>query len=177
MKIYEDLSLKNIEGEIWKDIKGYSGDYQISNYGRVKSFKKWHGTDVRILKQIEDKDGYFYVRLFNNKYKNKYIHHLVYKTFYKKANKNEIIHHIDENPKNNHLLNLKLMDKIEHNSFHKSGERSKHSVLTEQNVWDIKKSLKFKLYTIKQLSWMFGVDHRTISYIKNGKNWKRINQG
>lgn len=29
--------------EVWKDIKGYEGLYQISNYGRVKSLISWNG--------------------------------------------------------------------------------------------------------------------------------------
>ena len=29
--------------EIWKDIQGYEGLYQISNYGNVKSFISWSG--------------------------------------------------------------------------------------------------------------------------------------
>lgn len=42
--------------EIWKDIEGYEGDYQVSNLGRVKSLPKkcWNGKgywfrDGRIL--------------------------------------------------------------------------------------------------------------------------------
>ena len=58
----------NLEGddkmeEIWKDIEGYEGLYQVSNLGRVKSFYK----EGRILKQCIDKDGYFCVGLFKNK--------------------------------------------------------------------------------------------------------------
>ena len=29
--------------EVWKDIKGYEGFYQISNFGNVRSLKKWSG--------------------------------------------------------------------------------------------------------------------------------------
>ena len=37
MEIYENLSLEDMEGEVWKDIEGFEGMYQISNMGRVKS--------------------------------------------------------------------------------------------------------------------------------------------
>lgn len=30
--------------EVWRDIKGYEGQYQISNLGRVKSLQRWSGT-------------------------------------------------------------------------------------------------------------------------------------
>lgn len=96
MEIYENLSLIDLNGEIWKTIKNFP-DYQISSYGRIKSFKKWRGTDVRILKQREDKDEYLFVKLDKI---NKYIHILLYETFnnYKLKN-NECIHHKDENKK------------------------------------------------------------------------------
>ena len=29
MDVYKNLSLENLEDEIWKDIKGYNGDYQV----------------------------------------------------------------------------------------------------------------------------------------------------
>ena len=47
-------SKKNL-GEIWRDIVGYEGKYQISNYGRVKSFK---GRKPRILSTCKDSKGY-----------------------------------------------------------------------------------------------------------------------
>lgn len=46
--------------EIWKDIKGYEGLYQVSNLGRVKGLKR-----NKILKPGKDKDGYLYVTLYN----------------------------------------------------------------------------------------------------------------
>lgn len=50
-----------LDGEIWKNIEEYSGDYQISNFGRIKSFKinKING---QILKQHRNGiNGYLYV--------------------------------------------------------------------------------------------------------------------
>ena len=40
LKIYENLSLEDMEGEIWKDVVGYEGIYQVSNLGRIKSLDK-----------------------------------------------------------------------------------------------------------------------------------------
>jgi hypothetical protein len=37
---YQNLSLKNIPGERWKDIPDFEGLYKISNYGRIKSLKR-----------------------------------------------------------------------------------------------------------------------------------------
>jgi hypothetical protein len=62
MSIYENLSLKNIRGEVWRSVPGYEGYYEVSNKGRVKSLPRIasrnliHGpvsyyTPERILKQ------------------------------------------------------------------------------------------------------------------------------
>ena len=40
MEIWKNLSLEDMEGEIWKDIEGYEGLYQVSNMGRIKSLEK-----------------------------------------------------------------------------------------------------------------------------------------
>ena len=44
--------------EIWKDIEGYEGLYQVSNLGRVKSFPKKTYSKERILTKITNVDGY-----------------------------------------------------------------------------------------------------------------------
>ena len=41
MKAYENLSLEDMEGEVWKDVVGYEGLYQVSNLGRVKSLDRY----------------------------------------------------------------------------------------------------------------------------------------
>jgi len=121
---YENVDDLFLEGEIFKDINGYNGDYQVSNLGRIKSFKKWHGTDIRILSQNKDSHGYLRVKLFKNR-KEKTIrtHHLLFETFNNyKLKKDEVVHHIDKNPLNNDLNNFQLMADSDHKSFHNSGE-------------------------------------------------------
>jgi len=66
MEVYENLDLEDIDGEIWKQIKDYP-DYKISSLGRVKSFIKWNGTDVRILNPHKsEKDNRLFVCLYKN---------------------------------------------------------------------------------------------------------------
>jgi len=122
MEIHKNLDLENIDGEIWKEIEGYDGDYFISNFGRVKSFK---GISERILRQNEDGGGYLFISLSGNgKIKTKYVHHLVYETFNNyKLRKNEVIHHINFTLENN-INNLKLMADFDHRSLHNKGENN-----------------------------------------------------
>ena len=70
------------KGEIWKDIKGYEGLYQVSNFGRVKSLK--FGKE-KILKPLKFTKGYLGVRLYKDlAVKTITIHRLVVRSIYTK---------------------------------------------------------------------------------------------
>ena len=45
------------EKEIWKDIKGYEGLYEVSSFGRVKSLRGWNGKEY-ILREVDAPNGY-----------------------------------------------------------------------------------------------------------------------
>lgn len=91
--------------EIWKDIKGYEGLYQISNLGRVKSLCYQHGKTPKILKQAKDYDGYCLVSLSKNgKHITAKVHRLVAEAFI--GHSDLQINHKDENKSNNNLSNL-----------------------------------------------------------------------
>jgi len=127
MEIWENVDDLFLDGEIFKDIDGYDGDYQISNYSRVKSFIKYYGTDVRILKQCINNRGYLRVKLYKNgKGKPKRIHNLMFESFNNyKLKEGECVHHINENKLNNDLNNFQLMTNSEHMSLHKPSEETK----------------------------------------------------
>jgi len=97
--------------EIWKDIKGYEGFYQISNYGRVKSLERkvlshsgYRTVKERILTICKTKNGYGVVNLGINNTKN--VHKLVLETFCPIDESMDTMH-IDNNRTNNRLDNLK----------------------------------------------------------------------
>ena len=88
--------------EKWKDIKGYEGKYQVSNYGRVKSLytNKLKNTAIK-------NTGYECVDLYiNGKRENKTIHRLVAMAFITNPNSYKVINHIDGNKVNNNANNL-----------------------------------------------------------------------
>lgn len=90
--------------EIWKDIKGYEGKYQISNLGRLKTirFKKWY-----IMKFHLDKHNYCDVCLWKNgKKKHSCIHKLVAQYFVDNPNNYNAVIHKDKNFSNNIYTNL-----------------------------------------------------------------------
>jgi len=103
--------------EIWKDIKGFEGYYQISNIGNIKSLEKFvnhHNSNTgvcfrkeKILKKFYNKSGYLDVYLYkNNKRYIKKVHRLVGKAFIPNPKFKKTINHIDSNRLNNNINNL-----------------------------------------------------------------------
>lgn len=102
--------LEDLEGEIWKWIKGYENLYQISNFGRVKSFNS-KDKKIRILRPVLFKNGYLHVSLHKKEgdkliSKTPTIHSLVARAFIPNPENLPEINHIDGNKFNNHFENL-----------------------------------------------------------------------
>jgi hypothetical protein len=95
-----------MQNEQWKDIPGYEGLYQVSNLGRIKSFKN---NREKILGAYRNQGGYCRVCLSKNKDEKKWllIHTLVANAFLPNPNNLPEIDHIDENPANNTVANLR----------------------------------------------------------------------
>lgn len=94
--------------EIFKDIEGFEGLYQVSNYGRVKSLL--HGKE-RILQPAKDKGGYLFVRLYKNGQSKIYkVHRIVTQAFIPNPDNLPCVNHKDEKPSNNHVENLEWCD-------------------------------------------------------------------
>ena len=101
--------------EIWKDIQGYEGFYQISNLGNVKSLERVidKGNGIlqhrkeRIMNKRESVDGYYIAKLnVNKKSKSIAIHILVARHFLDNPNNYPEVDHKDCNRKNNQVDNL-----------------------------------------------------------------------
>jgi hypothetical protein len=108
--------------EIWKDIQGYEGLYQVSNLGNIKGLNKevynYLAKDNKmILKERNLKifvhySGYTYCYLFKNNIKSKkYMHRLVGETFLLDRNNYKELNHKDEIKSNNCENNLEWCDR------------------------------------------------------------------
>jgi len=185
MEIYENVDDLFLDREIWKNIEGYDGDYQVSNFGRVKSFKKYRGKDEKILKQLKHIKGYLQIQLSRQTLK---VHRLVLETFNPIENMENLqVNHINGIKSNNILENLEWCTPSENmkHAFkigleNNQGTNHPQSILTDTDVIKIRKLLENNNYkrcglTLEDIGKLFGVSKSTIVNIKyNKKYWSHI---
>lgn len=144
--------------EIYKDIKGYEGKYQVSNLGNVKSLNYNHTGKERILK-TQNKHGYLSVCLGSSQAQ-KQIHRLVAETFIDNPNKLPYVNHKDENKTNNCVDNLEWCDAKYNSNYGTNAERIAKNESKPINQYDLQGNF------IK--SWNSGTEIKRILGYSNG---------
>jgi hypothetical protein len=181
MKIYENLNINDLNGEIWKVVEEYP-EYQVSNFGRVKSFIKWNGTNKRIMKQ-QKRGKYFQVDLWKNgKRKIKKVHRLVFENFIEKLEEGYDAHHINGDEKDNFVENLESKEHREHTIDHHKGTH--YSEETKKKISETRKE-KFKNGELNfkgEKHPLFGRHHsektrKLMSKSKKGENHPNFGKG
>lgn len=110
--------------EIWRDIVGYEGLYQISNNGNVRSFHSKDGSPLLLTHEVIKK-GYCRVCLYKNGVKKKeLIHRLVAFAFVPNPCNLPFVNHKDEDKSNNHSSNLEWCTNIYNENY---GTRNKRT--------------------------------------------------
>jgi len=183
--------------EIWKDIIGYEGYYEVSNLGNVRSLdrlvnkpnKTSYIRKGKLCNQSKSNLGYMTVGFtVNNVKTNKYVHRLVAEAFILNINNKPQVNHIDCDKENNDVNNLEWCTNSENhihatknglNKLHLhrvaySGEENGRSLLNKEQVLEIKQKYIPYKYSAKKLSKEYNVSESCITHILNNTSWKEI---
>lgn len=181
--------------EIWKDIIGYEGLYQVSNLGKVRSIQrtiryngigKGGGTysyPSIELKKCLNTVGYYQVSLSVNNHRKRYmIHRLVAAAFCTHPIGKDYVNHIDGNYLNNRADNLEWVSSVENthhaivNGFHKIYGEDSHRAKFSNEQAGIIREIKEKGVSTKDLSILLGVHKSCINRICNGETYNTNNK-
>ncbi len=158
--------------------------FKISNYGRVKSFKKDKINGLLFKSQIFN--GYYRIALKqkNNRRTARYVHKLVAEAFIPKNNEKQIyVIHKDYDKLNNRVYNLAWATKEEkenhqfNNPIYEAGKkRITYSKLDEAQVRLIKQKIfdPNRRTRMKMIAKRFGISEMQLYRIKTGENWGHI---
>lgn len=134
-----------MEEEIWKDVEGYEGLYQVSNLGRVKSLERYQKNHNKLQYRKEhimpllfdSKHQYQQVCLCKNGVAVKYlIHRLVALAFIPNLYGKKEVNHIDGNKQNNRADNLEWCTRSENiKHAHRIGLADNSRLASKRNIW------------------------------------------
>jgi len=120
--------------EIWKDIPGYEGLYQVSPLGRIRSLDRWVDNGFRkmflkgkILDPCKNSRGYLRVFMYKNGVKDcQFIHRIVAGAFIPNPHGNPQVNHINEIKTDNRVTNLDWVTPAENMNWgSRKGEKRK----------------------------------------------------
>ena len=163
--------------EIFKEINEFN-DYQISNYGRVKSLK--HNSE-KILSLCSNCCDYYFSILLKNGIEKSFLNHrLVANAFIPNPENKPCVNHIDGNKQNNHVDNLEWVTHSENTKHaysiglhNQKGTYNGNSKLTENDVLTIH-GLYLNGMKQKEIGMIYNTCRTNIEQIVNGKTWKCV---
>ena len=112
-------------GEIWKDIKGYEGQYQVSNFGNVRNLHFNHSKNkIGLLKLQNNGKGYLFVCLYKGKkMEQKQVHRLVAEAFIPNPDNLPCVNHKSECPMLNFVCCLEWCTRAYNNAYGTARQR------------------------------------------------------
>lgn len=176
--------------EKWKPVwfEGINEEekYEVSDFGRIRRFKK-EIKDWKVLK-AQLVNGYRYFTFKSNidwkHKKTKIVHKIVAGAFCDRPSEDyTYVIHLDFNKENNQVENLKWVTKDLLNEHHKDNPNYKaidrkgritNAKLTETDVIRLKKKLRRGKNKLYKLAKEFGITHTQLNRIRSGENWGHV---
>lgn len=125
--------------EVWKDVEGYEGLYQVSNLGRVKSLNYNKTGKSKIMKSHLNSKGYYVVALSKSGvHKTKCIHVLLAQSFIPNPEGKPTVDHINRDKTDNRIENLRWATRLEQ-TLNRDPETNRRSAETKRKNGDYEK--------------------------------------
>ena len=178
--------------EIWKDVVGFEGYFEVSNLGRIRSkdriANKKNGRTQVVKGKIRSinfsGNGYGRVTftIDNKRATTHLVHRLVAIAFLERPEGCIEVNHKDMDKSNISVNNLEWVTPWENTNhafknkkiYRAKGSQNHKATLKEEDVLEIRKLYKTGKYRYKDIGEMFGVGYNVIGYIIRGKTWTHI---
>lgn len=176
---------------MWSEIRGYDGFYEVSGKGKVRSWRLRNGRSSnktespRLLKSFLDKDGYRKYGLSKDgKTKQYRACRLVAIAFIPNPENKPQVNHIDGVKDNDSVENLEwstAKENVNHSidtglrtHDHMMGAENHMSKLSTDDILDIKNAYRLGCFTHQEISDAYNVSRQHISSIISGKKWSYL---
>lgn len=174
--------------EEWRPVPGYDGWYEVSDQGRVRSWKMPNGRPPGarrakpvVLRQQRHRFGYLMVTLWKDGAARKdVVHRLVLTSFIGDAPFGHECGHLNSDPTDNRLVNLAWVTAVENHAHKKlrgttlRGEKSPHAKLTAEKVLEMRAMYSAGGITHACLAKRYGISSAHVSTVINGKRWHHL---
>lgn len=176
--------------EVWKDIEGYEGIYQVSNLGRVKGVERLILSEKRenflvserLFSLVTSGNGYSTLVLSkNNTVKRFYVHRLVAQAFIPNPKNKRVVNHKNGVKTDNQVGNLEwntykenLHHAIRLGLIDSNNEKNNASKLKKEDVLEIRRLFDNKIISQKEISVIFNISKTQVHVIVKRKQWTHI---
>jgi len=160
------------KGEIWVNLRGWEGSYQISNFGRTRSLPR-KGRKLGKVMGYQKAKNFYYLQLSKMregeivKKECLVIHRAIAVAFVPNPEKKKLVRHKDGNTDNNRADNLEWYCRTEMIRKKRTYQSAK---LSKEEVLEIAKLLKNKI-SVRKIAKKYGMKYSAIHCIKTGKHW------